>query len=267
MMRRGELAQYPPAEVLRAASSERLTGGIEFDGDGAAVCVYLQEGEVYLAARADAEVVLTVDDDLDDVGYEAARQSDERRLRAATVGLVEGLLDRRDGWYFFHALTDHPAQGLWGWPVDELLEEASPAVEAVASGSDPDRPHRPVDGRPPATVPTEEAAAPIGPAVAGSKEAGPEEVETVHPPVPADTAPGWRLTPTPPTEVLDATTWAVLVAMAGSTSETEIVARLGWSTEQAHAAVGQVTRSGILVASGDGVPNEIIGGRIRRLRR
>ena len=35
MMRRGELAQYPPAEVLRAASSERLTGGLEFDGEHA----------------------------------------------------------------------------------------------------------------------------------------------------------------------------------------------------------------------------------------
>lgn len=259
MMRRGELAQYPPAEVLRAASAEKLTGGIEFDG-GAVVCVYLEEGEVYLAARADAEVVLTVDDELDDTTYEEARRSDERRLRAATVGLVEGLLDRREGWYFFHALTDHPAQGLWGWSVEELLEEARPS----ANGSDP--PHRLVDGRPPSTVASEGTAAPAPPqAPVATPAPGPEPVEAPAPA--ADAAPGWRLTPTPPTEVLDSTTWAVLVAMAGATSETEIVARLGWSSEQAHAAVGQVTRSGILVASGEGVPNEIIGGRIRRLRR
>lgn len=265
MMRRGELAEYPPADVLRAAASERLTGGVEFDGE-VAVCVYLEEGEVYLAAHTDAEVALTVDDDLDDVAYEAARRSDESRLRTATVSVVTSLLGRREGWYFFHALTDHPTQGHWGWPVEDILAEASAGPgEPPPSGSEPDQPHRAVDGRPPSWVASEDGSAPIEAETAAPDAGGPPPVTVTA--GADDEAPGWHLAPTPPAGGIDPSAWTVLVAMAGTISKSEIAARLGWSVDETEAAVGHMIDGGMLVASGEGVAAEEPGEGTSLLRR
>lgn len=120
MMRRGQLARHRVDDLLRAAAAERLTGGIELDG-GTTICLYLEDGDLYLATRAGDEVVLTVDDDFDDAAYENARRADEERLRASSSEVLVEALARTDGWYFFHELTDHPAQGLWRWPMEDLL--------------------------------------------------------------------------------------------------------------------------------------------------
>ncbi len=190
MMHRGDLAERGLDDVLRAAAGERLTGGIELDGDEA-VCVYLEDGHVYLAARAGADAALTVDDAMDDATYEAARVADEARLRAESVGVLAEAVARDRGWYFFHHLTEHEAQGLWHWSVDELLaevapdptpqpappaqdtaEDAAPVTGAVGatSGEGPTATDGPaprraggVDGRPPARLVPDPPDAPVPP--------------------------------------------------------------------------------------------------------
>lgn len=287
MMHRGELAHHRLDDVLRTAAAERLTGGIEIDG-GPTLCIYLDDGAVYLAVRAGEDPDLGVDDAMDDAAFEAARRADEERLRPASVTVLAEALGREQGWYFFHHLTEHPAQGLWRWPVEDLLADAGPdpasADEDGAGTADPlsevapapgdgaldgRAPRAPasVDGRPPPRLgPETSAPDPAGP------PPGPEEADPTPPPAEAPEqaeADGvrWRLSPSAPAGPVDEATWAVLVAMAGRVDQATVTARLGWSVEQAQTAIGRLVARGVLLPVDDVPPDDLVGGRVRRLTR
>ncbi len=233
MVRRGDLAHHPAADVLRLAATERLTGGIEFDGQPP-VCVYLDHGQVYLAAQNGVEVALIVDDDLDDAAYELARQADEERVRAESASLVASLLARDQGWYFFHDLTDHPARGFWGWDVEELLAEVSrPAAPEEHDGARP-------SGPPPSPRPGDagaDAAMPAQGTALGRWSSVPSVAPT-----------GPRGKPRPED-------WAVLVAMAAPASPVELQRRLGWPSDRLAAVLDGMEERGLLVAGSEEGPH------------
>lgn len=233
MMRRGDLASHTATDVLKQAARERLTGGIEFDGDPP-VCVYLEHGHVYLAAPNGVEVALVVDDDLDDAAYEVARLADEERLRAESVGLVATLVGRDEGWYFFHDLTDHPARGFWAWDVEELLAQAAPPSREVPEppGADPvgvADPSAPPASRPPA--PGAGQALGRWSAVASVTPVGPRGK-----PRPED--------------------WAVLVAMAVPAAPADLQRRLGWPSDRLAGVLDGMEERGLLVAGAGADPEE-----------
>lgn len=127
MMRKGDLAQFPAEWVLRQASEEGLSGGIEFESDPP-VCVYLSDGDVYHAV-VDGR-------DPDDGGD--LDETTEARLRTETVAALRQLLLSADaGWYFFHDLNHHPLRGAWQWSTERLLAEAAADVAAEEAAADP----------------------------------------------------------------------------------------------------------------------------------
>jgi hypothetical protein len=146
MMRKGELSDYPVAWVLREASREHLTGGIELHIDDEVTAVHITNGEVYLVIGEGEDPGVELDDSLDDAAYLAAVRAADTELRARAVRRLAPLLDRDEGWYFYHPLNHHPLQGEWAWNTAELLAEAErvrldgatgPAPGAEPSSEDP----------------------------------------------------------------------------------------------------------------------------------
>lgn len=126
MMRKGDLAQFPVDWVLRQASEEGLSGGIEFDASPSA-CVYLSDGDVYHAVRDGR--------DPDDGGE--LDEGTEERLRGEALEVIRSLLAVAEGWYYFHDLNHHPLRGAWQWSTERLLAEAETAIAEEVAASDP----------------------------------------------------------------------------------------------------------------------------------
>lgn len=244
-MRRGTLADHPVPHVLRTAATERLDGQLDFDG-GRPASVYLTAGAVSLVCWHD---------DVPDVGLHhihdgAVLEAHEHRARHLSVTVLRDLLTRRDGWYHHFPFGDHPAVGLWGWDVDDLLARAAAGGRHVDEG---------VAGPP-------GLAGPSGPGGRPNLFGPPPSPEPLSVPDPAPqgaspSAPGgWRLVASVPATV-DGQTWALLGAMVGVTSRDEVVARSGWPVEQVDAVLGRLASEGVLVR--DGGADELLGGRVR----
>lgn len=240
MMRKGDLRQYPIEWVLRAAAEERLSGGIEFHA-GPTVCVHLAGGGIYLALSSGEAV-----------------PEDEAGARRHSVAAIAGLLDERDGWYYFHPVEHHPLRGAWRWEVEDILAAARPEPVPTASPSRADEAFvaaasvaAAVRGAVATTAdaPARPAAAPVRPTAAPVRAlpVGPHvPSRPIGRPAPAmATARISLATGTPPGRLSDEA-WAIVSAMTAPIGPGELAVRLGWDRRRLDEALAGLAAAGVV---------------------
>lgn len=258
MMRKGDLAEYPPEWVLRTAAQEGVDGGIEFDV-GRPISVFLTGGRVYLVIAEGDPDEPEIDQDLDDHAFAVAVETTEHRLLPHAIGLIQELLGATSGEYFHHPLNEHALMGEWDWDTIGLLEEAARRIQqdeaaeraAEAQGHDAagddaaQHTDAPVEGAVGSTaddadVPDEEMIRASDVPASGEPEAATTDAATATGPATDDAADAgsWgddslvRLTGEVPTGEVTADGWVLIAAMADTIPAPILASRLGWSEER-----------------------------------
>jgi hypothetical protein len=236
MMRRGPLAQYSAAWVLRQASDHHTTGSVEFHTQ-APLTLYLRAGALCHGM-----------DGVPATGFVAGTEDehpDEATARTRTVDLLARALDASDGWYYLDPLGHHDGAGPWSWDTATLIQEAR--VRTQASGG---------------AAPSGCAETPGAEATSGGPLEPVDRAVALEAPEPARAPRRVRLTsPADGGQVmLSAESWKVVCALASERDALDLGRLLSWPVARLDAALTELDAAGVLCSGPEPRPTPVAPG-------